>query len=138
MILKPLMPLNSPIDGRIYVASPTPTFGTDYHRRMLCYVRACLPGADLVLPSDVFESTEDWLRQWPNVLASLTGLVFFAEPDGTLGMGVCKEVQDAEAAGLPVWHLDGSRQLHTMGTESLVPFQPQTPRWFARVEVCDG
>jgi hypothetical protein len=117
----------------VYLASPKPTFESRYYTRMVGCARTHFPHSRLLEARGMFRDNQDWLERWPEVLASLSALVFFAEVDGTVGMGVSKEVSDALAARLPVYYLTGCGGLLGSGAFELVPHAERSPRRFARV-----
>ncbi|MDQ3642776.1 MAG: hypothetical protein M3450_15225 [Actinomycetota bacterium] len=90
---------------RVYVASPLTTYRTSRYEAKLAQVIEQFPDATLLPARDLFRSTADWRTRWPALLPTLTELVFFAETDGTIGLGVWSELHDA-ADCIPVWYLD--------------------------------
>ena len=119
--------------GLVYLASPKPTFGTQWASFMLGRARRLFPHGAVIAAGTLFVSDEDWLKRWPFVLPSLAALAFFSEPDGTLGMGVCKEITDAQALGLPVVLVTERGRALTPDRFELVPHEVRSPRRFARV-----
>ena len=100
---------------RIYCARPMTAYRTDLDRRQLARVAEHFPGAVVADPALMFESNEQWLSAWPEVLASLDLLVVWADADGFVGAGVLREVVDAIAARVPVVALDTLGKLRTVG-----------------------
>lgn len=96
---------------RCYVAHQIVTYGTDHERVCLAALHRLLPDADLYNPAGRYSTDAGWRRAWPRVLASLSGLVVFADIDGTIGTGCMRELIDAITWGLPVAALAGD-ELH--------------------------
>ena len=119
------------VEGIVYLASPKPTFGTKLARRMMGRARKQFPRAGVIAAGELFTSNEDWLKRWPFVLPAFSGLAFFSEPDGTVGLGLCKEVADARALDLPVVFLDDEGG--AFDAFELVPHDARSARRFARV-----
>jgi len=119
------------VEGIVYLASPKPTFGTKLARRMIGRARKLFPRAGVIAAGDLFTSNEDWLKRWPFTLGAFAGLAFFSEADGTVGLGVCKEVADAQALDLPVVFLDDEGGV--FDAFDLVPHDARSARRFARV-----
>jgi len=89
--------------ARLYVATPKVMFETPmYFAHVRSSIRRVFPDVELVFGASSFHSNADWLERWPEVLGSIDGLVFASDPDGWIGAGVYKEVEDAVAAGIPV------------------------------------
>jgi hypothetical protein len=121
------------IGGLVYLASPKPTFGTRLYARMVGRAWKYFPRAGVIKAHGMFRDDDDWLHRWPFMLPSLAALAFFAEPDGTVGMGVAKEVADALALCLPVYFLDDRGRIFGSDSFELVPHAERSPRRFARV-----
>lgn len=90
--------------GSVYIASPLSTYETPRYAAMLARLRELLPDAELLPARDLFTSNADWLRRWPEILPTLAAVVFF-DDRGRIGRGVYQEVEDAQAARLPVFYL---------------------------------
>ncbi len=99
--------------GRVYVASPITTYQTARYDRKLDQISQHFPRAEILQSRDLFESTADWRRRRPQILPTLTDLVFFAETDRTIGLGVWSELQDA-AGCIPIWFLDDDDRWHSL------------------------
>jgi hypothetical protein len=99
----------------VYLASSMSTYATARYDAMVEHTRRAFPDAELLSARDLYTSSAHWLSTWPDHLARLTALVFFAETDGSIGKGVYKEIEDALAAGIPVYYLydSGDTVLHT-------------------------
>ena len=86
---------------RIYVCHPMTSYGTVHGATSVAGIAEALPGAELVNPERAQWATDaDWLRAWPLILDSLSGLVVFADHAGTVGTGCLRELVDAVMAGL--------------------------------------
>lgn len=100
---------------RLYCARPMTCYGTDLDARQLARVAEAFPDAEVLDPASMFDTNEQWLAAWPEVLASLDLLVLWADEDGFVGAGVFREVVDAMAARVPVVALDHEGTLRTFG-----------------------
>jgi len=89
----------------IYIASPVSTYQSRRYDLMSSRVAQRYPGATIMVARGMYESSHDWRKKWPEVLPRIDEFVFFAELDGTVGMGVCKELHDADMGGIPIWYL---------------------------------
>jgi len=98
---------------RIYIASPISTYQTTRYDRMLTEIARHFPRAEILQARHLFQSTADWRRRWPQLLPTLTGLVFFSDVDSTIGLGVWSEIQDA-GDRIPVWFLDDDGRMHLL------------------------
>ncbi len=98
---------------RVYIASPISTYQTPRYDRMLTEIAQHYPRAEILQARHLFQSTADWRRRWPQLLPTLTGLVFFSDVDSTIGLGVWSEIQDA-ADRIPVWFLDDDGRWHSL------------------------
>ena len=54
-------------------------------------------------PAQLFESTGDWLREWPHLVESVSGLVLVPDSDASIGAGCLREVADLLGRDRPVW-----------------------------------
>lgn len=133
---------------RVYVASPLSTYRTPRYDLMAACVRRHFPGADVLMPLDLFTSNSDWLAKWPAILPTLSAFVAFTDEEGWVGRGVWTEVRDARAHGVPVSVLDDAGCLcpwqsvriaerrpddwtRTARLELPLPApEPHTPAWF--------
>ena len=100
---------------RLYAARPMTCYSTDLDRRQLARVADAFPDAEVLDPASMFDTNEQWLAAWPEVLASLDLLVLWADEAGFIGAGVLKELTDAIAARVPVAALDREAKLRTIG-----------------------
>jgi hypothetical protein len=89
----------------VYLACPIALFSTPQYDEIRALIRKRRPRARLVEPKRLWDSTAQWLRDWPHVLPTISALVFFTGDEG-LTPGVEREVDDALAAGLPVYCAD--------------------------------
>ncbi len=96
-------PYIPPIKRRgVYLASPLPTYGTARYDRVANLIRAKYSSEPLVEPRDLYASNEDWRNPWPGTVATIARLVFFANPDKSIGAGVLRELADAQWQGVPI------------------------------------
>jgi hypothetical protein len=91
---------------RVYVAHPIVTYGSARERDCLAALRRLLVETDLYDPAGRYSTAAGWMRAWPRVLKTLSGLVVFGTRDGVVGVGCVREIADALGAGLPVAMLD--------------------------------
>lgn len=128
------LPANdAPPPRRVYVASPMTTYRTARYDERVGAIIERYPAADLFLARDLYRSNADWQRQWPLLVPTLTDLVFFAELDGTIGLGVWSEVHDV-ADLIPVWFLDDVSGWHP-GADVEIDMLGESMARFARVVV---
>lgn len=120
---------------RVYVASPITTYGMPRYDLKLVLVAQHFPRAEILQPRELFRSTADWRSRWPQILPTLTDLVFFAETDHTIGLGVWSELQDA-AGVIPVWFLDDDDWWHPLD-DVTVEVTGESFSRFATVTVAD-
>ncbi|MGH9291603.1 MAG: hypothetical protein ACRDZ6_02320 [Acidimicrobiales bacterium] len=106
---------------RVYVAHPMLTYDTEWEASCLRTLAGLLPHVELYNPAGRYLTDASWLRAWPRVLRSLSGLVVFgttADDDygvgaGEIGTGCIRELGDAIACGVPLLAFDGER-LHEL------------------------
>jgi hypothetical protein len=91
---------------RVYAAHPIVTYGSARERDCLAALRRLLPGVEIYDPAWRYRTNEGWLRAWPRVLSTLSGLVVFGTRDGVIGLGCLREIAGARQAGLLVAMLD--------------------------------
>ena len=91
---------------RVYAAHPIVTYGTARERDCLAALERLLRGVDIYDPAGRYRTNKGWLRAWPRVLSTLSGLVVFGTRDGVVGLGCLREIADAREAGVPVAMLD--------------------------------
>ncbi len=120
---------------RVYVASPLTTYRTARYDAKLVQIGQRFPTATLLPARDLFRSTADWRERWPALLPTLAALVFFADIDGTIGLGVWSEVHDA-ADRIPVWYLDDAGRWFPVESIALTVTGDSLSR-FAVVKVID-
>ena len=112
---------------RIYCAHPIVTYGTARERDCIASLRTVLPEADLYDPAGRYRTDAGWLRAWPRVLPTISGLVVFGTRGGVVGVGCLREITDARRSGLPVAVLDHRWRARTYAGLALPPRAP-TPR----------
>lgn len=116
-----------PEPRRIYFASPVGTFGTVRYGRKLSALRRRFPNTDVVEPCHLFLSTTDWLCHWDYLVTTFDAVVFFTSPNGAIGFGVHKEVNDAQERGLPVYWLNDAGRLIPDSGFALITLPPGNP-----------
>lgn len=100
---------------RVYACHPMTAYGTDLERRQLRALRRHFPRAELVDPSTLWSSNDEWLTDWPRVCTGLDVLAVFADEEGMIGAGCLLELADAISEGLPVVALDQAGELRHFG-----------------------
>jgi hypothetical protein len=100
---------------RIYGARPVTAYGSDLDARQLAALARHFPEATVLDPAELFESNEEWLVEWPGILARLDLLAVWADTDSIIGAGVLKELSDAIGAFVPVVVLDRRGRLRCFG-----------------------
>jgi hypothetical protein len=111
---------------QVYAAHPMTSYGTEHERACLDTLAALLPGSEIIDPATRYWSNTGWLRAWPRLLSTLSGLVLFADETGTVGAGCLREVADAVAAGLPVAFLDDDHSLCELAALHMIPAAERT------------
>ncbi len=112
---------------RVYVAHPIVAYGTARERDCLAALRGLLPDVNLYDPAGRYSTDAGWLRAWPRVLPTISGLVVFGTRDGVVGVGCLREIADVSGAGLPVAMLDHRCRARTYAGLAL-PTRAPTPR----------
>lgn len=130
-----IVPANdAPLPRRVYVASPITTYHTARYDLMLNWITTHFPPqARLVAARDLYTSTNDWLRRWPNILAMVDAVCVFTDEDGWIGRGVWTEMRDAELSGLPVRVIGDDGTLHTLDDARVLAIDPEDWRQYARL-----
>jgi hypothetical protein len=60
-------------------------------------------------PATLFSSTVEWLREWPRLLRSITGLIVVPDTDSSIGAGCLREISDVLGLDRDVWiHENGT------------------------------
>jgi|ERR1039458_9182253 hypothetical protein len=113
---------------RIYAAHPIMTYSTARERDCLASLRTVLPGVDLYDPAGRYSTDAGWLRAWPRVLSTISGLVVFGTRGGVIGIGCLREIADARRLGLPVAMLDHRCRARTYAGLALPPRAPTPQR----------
>jgi hypothetical protein len=105
----------------VNAAHPVTTYGTGRERDFLARLAALVTPAQVVDPAARYRSSVDWLSDWPGLLPTLTGLVVFADADGTIGAGCLRELTDAWRLGLPTALLDDHGDLRHVSNLRILP-----------------
>jgi hypothetical protein len=77
-------------------------YDSQHYQEMRAAAIRHFPLATVLEPKRLFRSRQHWLTTWPELLPTLTRVVFFTAPDGWLGRGVVTELQDVRARQLPI------------------------------------
>jgi len=113
---------------RAYIAHPMVTYGTARERDCLAALHRLLPDVYLYDPAPRYSTDTAWLRAWPRVVPTLSGLVLFGTRDGVVGVGCLKELSEAQRAGVPVAMLDHRCRPRGYGGLALPARAPTTRR----------
>jgi hypothetical protein len=89
----------------VYFASPLDTYWTKRYEARLTLVRRRFKAANILEPRHLFKNGDAWRAAWPELVRSLSTLVFIAGSDGSIGYGVFAEVHDARRHGIATWYL---------------------------------
>lgn len=92
-----------------------------HERGCLDTLAGLLVGVEIIDPAKRYTTDAGWLRAWPRLLSTLSGLVVFSAEDGTIGTGCMREITDAIVAGLPVAYLDPCFRLCELAALDLLP-----------------
>ena len=111
---------------RVYGAHPVVSYGSEHERVSLDTLAGLFGGVEIIDPAERYRTDAEWLRDWPRVLASLSGLVLFADEHGMVGAGCLREVTDAIAAWVPVGYLDPYFGLCELGGFDFLPAPMRT------------
>ena len=84
-----------------------------------------LVGGALWDPAALFGSTAEWLREWPHLLGSVSGLILVPDTDGGIGAGCLREISDVLGLDRPVWIYE-SGALITWGEAMVRPIPHPT------------
>ncbi len=125
----------SPITGQVYVASPLHTFSTARYNTELQRIRTHFPHADIMPARGLFTSNADRKRGWPGILTTIDALVFFADDDGYVGLGVWTELCHADERGIPIWYQAPHGRLYEFGDSDAVEvsLRPWDSKQFAMI-----
>lgn len=91
------------------------TYRTPLDGRQLAALARHFPEATVLDPAVMFGSNEDWLAEWPGILARLDLLAVWADEEGMVGAGCIRELADAIGARLPVVAIDRRGLLRSFG-----------------------
>jgi hypothetical protein len=123
------------ITGRVYVASSLHTFDTPRYNTELARIREHFPHAEIVPARGLFGSNAHWKRRWPDILTTIDALVFFADDDGYVGLGVWTELCHADERGIPIWYQAPHGRLYEFGDSDAVEvsLRPWDSKQFAMI-----
>jgi hypothetical protein len=130
----PSEPNPDAITGTVYVAAPMTMYRKDRYDQQVARVRHCFSRAAILDARSAWSSTADWRRRWPHVLATLAAVVVLADY-GWIGAGVVKEVDDARAADVPIWHLTDDGVLHPWESVAICEWNPDDWRRHLRITI---
>jgi hypothetical protein len=122
------------ITSPVYVAAPMRMYRTDRYNRQVARVRHSFLRAAILDARSAWSSTADWRHRWPHVLATLAAVVVLADY-GWIGAGVGKEVDDARATGVPIWHLTDDGALHPWTSVAIIEWNPDDWRRHLRITI---
>ena len=89
----------------VYLSSPIITYKSPIYDINLARVSAFYPGSQILAARDLYVSHADFLAKWPEHLARLDTLVFFADQYGYIGIGSWQEIFDTLTVNKPVFYL---------------------------------
>jgi hypothetical protein len=118
---------------QVYLAAPKSEYGSPRYARLVALARKHFPDAELIEARTAFADTADWRASWPDILASLSALVFLTTEMGWIGRGVWAEIREARHLGLPVYHLTDRGLLVPL--PHLTFSRPNPEDWTAHVRV---
>jgi hypothetical protein len=84
-------------------------FRSRRYRKLLEVTAQRFPDASILAARDAFRSSAEWRAKWPAMLLKLSALTFITDPDGWMGAGCYRELQDARRRGLAIHHFDGKQ-----------------------------
>jgi hypothetical protein len=117
-----LADLRAPGGPLVYAAHSKTTYGTVWAAAHVGRLRALVPEAEVIDPECCgWDSDEDWLGAWPELLRRLSALVVFGDQLGAIGTGCLRELSDAITFGLRVAALDLGLGLCELAGFQLVP-----------------
>ncbi len=117
----------------VYLAAPKSEYGSPRYARLVALTRKHFPDAEVIEARTAFSDTADWRASWPDILATLSALVFLTTETGWIGRGVWAELREARDCGLPIYHLtDGGR---LVALADLAFSRPRPDNWVAHVRV---
>ncbi len=88
----------------VYLAAPMALYDGEAYDRALTLTKQRFARSRVVSAREEYKSSVDWFRRWPDVLRSLSALVFLADT-GWLGYCGYAELRDARDLGLPTFYL---------------------------------
>lgn len=118
---------------QVYLAAPKSEYGSPRYARLVALTRKHFPDAEVIEARTAFSDTADWRASWPDILATLSALVFLTTETGWIGRGVWAEIREARDLGLPVYHLTDRGRLVPL--PDLTFSRPNPEDWTAHVRV---
>ncbi|MGH9293785.1 MAG: hypothetical protein ACRD0B_00500 [Acidimicrobiales bacterium] len=113
---------------RVYAAHPQASYGAERERGCLSALAELLPQCELYDPSGRYLTDAAWLRAWPRVVRTLSGLIVFGDEDGSIGVGCLREIADCERYYLPVAMLDAECRPRVLAGLRFLPDSSRSPR----------
>ena len=118
--------------GRLYIASPLPTYRTQRYERRLAAIVGQFPGVEILQPRLLFTNNAHWCTARPSLIKTLHGVVVFPDTDGTIGLGTFTEVSDAQTRGIRVWYLNNRHRFREAFDLAIID-DGQSWRKYARI-----
>lgn len=103
--------LHPPPRDTVFVMCPITCYETPHYRQSAERIRALMGNTNILFPSGLWKSNEDWLNRWPAISHTVRVGIVFGEPGTALvGKGVVHEAATLERQHVPVYWLrdDGS------------------------------
>lgn len=118
---------------QVYLAAPKSEYGSPRYARLVALTRKHFPDAEVIEARTAFSDTADWRASWPDILATLSALVFLTTETGWIGRGVWAEIREARDCCLPIYHL--TDRGHLVALADLTFSRPHPDDWTAHVRV---
>lgn len=119
--------------GEVYLSAPKSEEGTERYARQLAVIEELLPDAYIVEALTLYEDVAAWRIGMPEIMATMSALVFLTAPGGWVGRGGWAEIQSALQLGLPVLYL--TDEDHLVPFASLTCSPPDESDWRRYVQV---
>ncbi len=113
---------------KIYFATTLDQYDKPEYPTVLADVRGYFgPEAEILESRALWHSNDHWRGAWPGLLPTVDALAVWPRPDGTIGAGVYREVQDAREHGIPV-HIFANADAAPARRFTMVPLMPAVGR----------